>query len=69
MYSNGTNQSTLIRFNVTNYDQVAFWVATTAIDIIIDITLIILSTHLVWSLRLENYQKVLATLLFSLRLL
>jgi hypothetical protein len=49
--------------------QVPFWITTTVVDIVIDVTLIILSAHMVWTLRLDYRQKVLATLTLSLRLL
>ncbi|KAF1851504.1 uncharacterized protein K460DRAFT_401525 [Cucurbitaria berberidis CBS 394.84] len=44
-----------------------FWVATTAVDIVIDIALFLLSACTVWSLRIEYCQKSLATVIFSLR--
>jgi hypothetical protein len=48
--------------------EVPFWIAVTAVDIVVDMTLVILSVRIVWA-RLVNSQKITATLVFSLRLL
>ncbi|KAF2820262.1 hypothetical protein CC86DRAFT_118934 [Ophiobolus disseminans] len=45
-----------------------FWITATTVDIVIDATLIILSAHMVWTLRLDYHQKTLATVVLSLRL-
>ncbi|KAH7080084.1 hypothetical protein BKA63DRAFT_234704 [Paraphoma chrysanthemicola] len=45
-----------------------FWITATAVDIVIDITLVLLSVHMVWTLQLDYHKKTLASLIFSLRL-
>jgi hypothetical protein len=41
----------------------------TTIDIIIDVTLIILSAHMVWTLQLDYHEKMVASSILSLRIL
>ncbi|KAH6009766.1 hypothetical protein HBI82_135910 [Parastagonospora nodorum] len=48
---------------------VPFWITTTAIDITIDLTLLILSTHMIWLKPLTTHQKTTATAILSLRVL
>ncbi|KAH7086400.1 hypothetical protein FB567DRAFT_69870 [Paraphoma chrysanthemicola] len=45
-----------------------FWITATAVDIVIDITLVSLSAHMVWTSQLDFHGKALAFLIFSLRL-
>ncbi|OAK97561.1 hypothetical protein IQ06DRAFT_34522 [Phaeosphaeriaceae sp. SRC1lsM3a] len=48
---------------------VPFWITATTVDIVIDVTLIILSWHMVRRLQLDYHQKTLATIIFSTRIL
>ncbi|KAF1914390.1 hypothetical protein BDU57DRAFT_578545 [Ampelomyces quisqualis] len=48
---------------------VPFWITATVVDIIVDVALIALASHTVWSLQLGYRQKTLATLIFCLRIL
>lgn len=69
MYSNGTPSIRSIGQQYTNRIKVPFWITATTVDIVIDVTLIILSWHMVWRLQLDYHQKTLATIIFSTRIL
>jgi hypothetical protein len=69
MYTNGRSLQISHMPSILTHEQVPFWITATVVDIVIDVTLIILSAHLVWRLRLDYRQKTIATSIFSLRIL